>query len=48
MTFEWPHDDWRLMTVDCIPPQALAQFGSLQELTRSIRNARAEYRTEPL
>jgi len=44
MIAPWPQrDDIALPTDD----EAVAQFGSLQALARSVRNARAEYRVEP-
>ena len=44
MISHWPQSGDEPLPVD---EAALAQFGSLQGLVRSIRNARAEYRVEP-
>lgn len=40
----WPQQDATPLHVD---QEALRQFGSLQELVRTIRNARNEYKVEP-
>ena len=40
----WPQRDDEPLPVDT---EALDQFSSLQDLVRSVRNARAEYRVEP-
>jgi len=44
MVASWPQTDEMPLPVD---DGALATFGSMQDLVRSIRNARAEYRVEP-
>jgi len=45
MIAPWPQQrDADALPVDAA---AVAQFGAFQELTRSVRNARAEYRVEP-
>ena len=40
----WPQQDASPLYVD---EEAVRQFGALQELVRTIRNARNEYKVEP-
>ena len=44
MISQWPQRDETPLPVD---KAAVTRFGTMQELVRSIRNARAEYRVEP-
>ena len=44
MIADWPQRDDEALPVDLA---AIEQFSTVQELVRSIRNARAEYRVEP-
>lgn len=44
MVSDWPQDAEEVLPVDT---KAMATFGSIQALVRSVRNARAEYNVEP-
>jgi len=44
MVAAWPQREETALPID---EGALATFGSMQDLVRSVRNARAEYRVEP-